>query len=224
MPLGLEAGSSPWPHSLVLCYSLWSTPVSIPHAFNLLHTLSKPLNSWLMYSNDLVFSLNSATILWSQLRTELSTWGWWMNSRCAEMWTPSAPGAATGWSTSSRTTHPKFFHCAKQMWLFSKCSLTKGWELVIIGGYTISEILVLDIHTFISVPKLPTLLPHHSLLTHLWPWGWRMATEEGGATSRRNLGPQMTMWGRGTSPAWTLHLPGMVLPCSMILHLEVSLL
>lgn len=123
MPLGLEVGSSPWPHSLVLCHSLWSTPVSIPHAFNILYMLSKPLSSWLMYSNDLVFSLNSATILWSQLRTELSTWGWWMDSRCAEMWTPSAPGAATGWSTSSQTTHPRFFHCAKQMWLFSKCSL-----------------------------------------------------------------------------------------------------
>lgn len=51
-----------------------------------------------------------------------------------------------------------------------------------------------------------------------------MATGEGRATSRRNFGPQMTTWDRGTPPTRTIHFLGMVLPCSMFLHLEVSLL
>ena len=45
MPLGLEVRSSPCPHPLALCHSLWSTPVSIPDAFNILYILSKPLSS-----------------------------------------------------------------------------------------------------------------------------------------------------------------------------------
>lgn len=99
MPLGLEVGSSPCPHSLALCHSLWPTPVSISNAFNILYILSKPLSSLTSVFQRSVLSLKSATILWSQPRTELSTWGWWVGSMCAEMWTPSALGTATGWST-----------------------------------------------------------------------------------------------------------------------------
>lgn len=45
MPLGLEVESWPCPHSLGLCHSLWSTPVRIPNAFNILYILSKAFSS-----------------------------------------------------------------------------------------------------------------------------------------------------------------------------------
>lgn len=52
MPLGLEVGSSPWPHSLALCHSLWSTRLSSPDAFNIVYFLSK---SWPLHSLTSLF-------------------------------------------------------------------------------------------------------------------------------------------------------------------------